>query len=319
MEIGKALQFVRGAVARKNYDVTLTHFRIANGSIQSYNGIISLSSPIDIGLSVYPKAAPFAKAIQSCDESVALHVTATGRLAIRSGAFRAYIDCLPAEEFPEVVPEGEILSLEGTDFLSALKVVEPFIGEDASRPWARGVLFRGNYLFVTNNIVLIQHWLPASFPVEVNVPQEAISELVRIGEQPERVQVSDSTVTFFYKDGRWLRSRLYATSWPDTERVLDRECAPTPLPAGFFDALDTLSPFTEKLNAVYFSRGTAKTSVLEDEGASVEIDVGADCAFNCDHLRSLRSVVQTIDLTQYPAPCIFYGKELRGAIVGLRL
>lgn len=319
MEISSALRFVQGAVARKNYDVALTHFRIENGSVQSYNGIISLSSPIDIDLRVYPKAAPFVKAIQSCEGAVALHTTPTGRLAVRSGKFRAFVECLESDMFPDVQPEGAVIDLDGIEFLQALKTTSNFIGEDASRPWARGVLFRGQSLFATNNIILFEHWLPTVFPVEVNVPQEAISELLRIGVEPEKIQVSENTVTFFYSDGRWLRSRLYATSWPDLSRVLDNASQPQPFPEGFFGGLEKLKSFTDKLNAVYFRQGTASTSLSEEDGASVDVQLDVDCAFNLDQLCLLEGIAESVDFTLYPAPCLFYGEGVRGAIAGLRM
>lgn len=318
MEISEALRFVQGAVARKNYDPALTHFRLSGGFIRSYNGLIALCSPIPLELDVTPKATPFLKAIQSCDDTVSLHITPAGKLAIKSGGFRAYVECLESEAYPDVQPEGTVIDLQGQDFLGALKVIEPFIGEDASRPWARGVLFRGQSIFATNNIIVVEHWLPSVFPTEINVPQEAISELLRIGKNPKCMWLSENTVTFEYENGCWLRSRLYATSWPDLSRILDRDSNQQPFPANFFYDLERLAPFVDKLGAVYFTDGNIQTS-LEDAGAAVETHVHNKSAFHISHLRLLDGVADTIDFEQYPAPCLFYGENLRGAIAGMRV
>lgn len=318
MGISESLRFVRGAIARKNYDAALTHFRLSDGFVRSYNGIIALCSPIPLDFTALPKAVPFIKAIQSCEDAVSLHLTPAGKLAIRSGGFRAYIECLEDADYPDVKPEGERIAIAGHDFLGALKAVERFIGEDASRPWARGVLFRGQSVYATNNIVLLEHWLPTVFPIEVNVPQEAVSELLRVGEAPAYLWTSDTSVTFEYEDGRWLRSRLYATTWPDVARVLERESAQEPFPGDFFTTLEKLVSFVDKQSIVYFNEGQATTSLAEGEGAGVDLHVHNKAAFNIHQLLQLQGIAQTIDFSQYPSPCMFYGTNLRGAIAGIR-
>lgn len=104
----EALKFVRGAVAKKDFVPALTHFRIENGSIKGYNGTIGLCSPIALDLDASPKALPFIKAIETCRDTVSMHLTGAGRLAVKSGKFRAYVECTP-EPFPDVTPTGSSL------------------------------------------------------------------------------------------------------------------------------------------------------------------------------------------------------------------
>ena len=42
----KALKFVQGAVSKKDLVPALTHFRIENGTVRSYNGMLALCTPI---------------------------------------------------------------------------------------------------------------------------------------------------------------------------------------------------------------------------------------------------------------------------------
>lgn len=312
-----ALKFVQGAVARKDFVQTLTHFHISGGFIKGYNGSLALCSPIDLDLDITPKAAPFIKAIQTCKDTVQLNLTPAGRLCIKSGAFRAYVDCID-EPYPDIQPEGEVLELDG-HLLEALKVLNPFIADDASRQWARGIMFRGPSAFATNNVVLVEYWLGYSFPVEVNVPKPAVQELIRIGVEPTKVQVSKNSVTFHYPSGRWLRTQTYTTQWPDTSKVLDRDSDQRPFPQGFFQALADLAPFLDEVSRVYLLGTRIATTPNDGLGASVEIGgIPETGIYNHKQLSLLEGVANTIDLTQYPAPCLFYGDNLRGAIVGMR-
>lgn len=320
MPIIDDLRFVQGAVARKGYDPALTHFKLSKGKVQSYNGIISLCSPIDIDFDASPKAVPFIRAVQASKDGMTLHMTAGGKLAVRSGPFRAFVECLPDDvPFPTIEPEGREVSLEGMDILAPLRTVEKFIAEDASRQWARGVLFRDQSLFATNNITLVEHWLPVRFPVEINVPQEAVSELLRIKDKPESLLVTENHITFRYASGRWLKSRLYGVSWPNVESLLGRDSAQVGVEDSFFTALETLTPFIEKNGGVYFCGDVIRTSMEEGSGASIEFGVHSEAAFHHSQLMLLRGLAKSIDWSMYPAPCLFYGADIRGVIAGRRV
>lgn len=314
-----ALKFVQGAVAKKDFVPALTHFHIGGGRIKGFNGKVALSCPIDLNLDAAPKAVPFIKAVQTCKDTVQLNMTPTGRLSIKSGGFKAFIDCVDNASYPDVQPEGEVVRLDG-EFLKALKVLAPFIADDASRPWARGILFRGMSATATNNIVILEYWLGYPFPAEINVPKAAVQELLRIGEEPTHLQVSESNVTFHFEGDRWLRTQVYDLSWPDVGKVLNRDSEQAPVPEGFFPSLLDLTPFVDELGRIFLREGRMTTTPDEGIGATVELPgLPADGCFHHKQLSLLEGVADSIDFAQYPAPCMFYGDRVRGAIVGMRI
>lgn len=316
----EALRFAQGGVARKDFVPALQFFHIQDGRILGFNGNIALSSPIDINISCRPKALQFIKAIKTCrDPVVQLYKTQQNRLAIKSGGFTAYVDCIEDADFPDVHPEGEFIKLRG-DLLEHLYTLSPFIAEDASRPWARGVLFRGKSAFATNNIILIEKWLDTPFPVEINIPEETVYELMRIKEEPIKLQLTERSVTFHYANDRWLRSNLYDTKWPDVSPIFDRPSNPKPFPDDFFLALEDLTAFVDEQQRVYFHGDKLATKPGTETGAfsQVSVDLGAGI-YNINHLKLLGRICEKIDLSMYPAPCLFFGNDLRGAIVGMQI
>lgn len=313
------LKFVQGAIARKElFSPALTHFHLYKGRLLGYNGAMALSCPIDVDLVCSPKATQFIKAIQTCrDETVQLNLNDKGRLVVRSGGFTAHVDCIE-EAFPSVAPEGEEVTLAG-GVLEALRDVSPFVGEDASRPWARGVLLRGSSAFATNNVIAVERWLGYSFPVEVNLPDEAVTELLRIGAEPVRIQLGENSATFHFAGDRWLRTQLLSTKWPEVQKILDVPNNPSPTPRGIFTALADIYPFRDELGRVFFHTDKVSTSQEEGSGASIEVPgVPASPCFNIQHFMKLDGLIDTIDLSSYPNPCIFYGVKFRGAIVGMK-
>lgn len=313
-----ALRFVQGAVAKKDFVAALTHFRIKDRTIVGANGNMTLSSPIDLDLDIMPKAGPFIKALQTCQETISLHLTAGGRLSVRSGRFKALIDCIP-EGFPDITPRGEFIELPD-GILPALKALSNFIAEDASRPWARGILLRGSSAYATNNVVLMEYWLKAPFPVPLNIPRSAVVELLRIGAEPQRLQVCQDSVTFHYEGGQWLNTLLYSTEWPDLGRVFNAQSNAEPIPDGLWEALEDLRPFTNKSNQVYLAPGKVSTGPDGDDASATSEVPGITTAgvFNLDYLLKLKGVAKKIDFTTYPKPCLFFGENVRGAIIGMR-
>ena len=311
------LKFVQGAIAKKDIIPTLTHFRIHEGIIKGYNGKIALCSPIDFGIDCQPKAVDFIKAIQTCESTVHLNMTPAGRLTVKSGKFKAHINCID-EMYPDVEPEGEMIQLTG-NLLPALKLIEPMIAEDASRPWARSILLRDQFAHATNNVVICQYWLGYKFPFDLAIPHDAVNELIRINQEPIALQISENSATFHFPDRRWLRTQTASVAWPDISRVLDKAAQPSDIYPEFFNDLETLRPFTDELNRCFFVDGSLATHV--DEGLGARVEHGQDCipndiCFNLNMLRMLSKVATSIDYNQ--APALFFGENLRGAIVQMR-
>lgn len=313
------LRFVQGAVAKKDLVPAMTHFRIENKVVRSFNGLIALSSPIEFEIDCTPKAETLVRAISNCEEEISLNMTPNDRLCIKSGRFKAFVETLSGPT-PHLNPEGDIVQFDGERLLKAFDKISPFIGNDASRPWTNGILLRDESAFATNNVCLIEYWLGTKVPFVVNIPGVAIKEMLRIGKPPTHAQLHERSITFHYEGNRWLRSQLYVTEWPDIRRVLDKECNPLPIDPRLYSALENLTHFSDELTRVYIKDHILQTHLDEDVGASYEVDgLGIAGLYQIKMLKLLEGVAETADFTRYPEPILFYGENLRGAIVGMRM
>lgn len=318
MSLAKQLKFVQGAVAKKDFIASMTHFCIAGGHVRSFNGKMALGSPIDFNIDCVPKASQLVQAIANCNETVTLAMTPAGRLAVRSGKFKAFVECT-TDATPHVQPEGEEVPLDGAAMLKAFETLMPFIGDDASRPWATGVLLQEQSAYATNNVTIVQYWLRARIPRVVNVPREAIKEMLRIGEAPTHAQLTNYSMTFHYTGNRWLRTQLLDVKWPDVDKIMDVPSNAQPMDPKLFEGLEMLRPFVDKFGRVHMRGGKLCTHTEDSEGASFDIELGAEGCYAIEMLRLLDGVATSIDWNGYPKPCMFFGDNLRGALVGLRL
>lgn len=313
----ESLRFVKGAISKKDHLPELAHFHIADGRILGFNGAMGLSAPVPLDLEANPKALPFFKAIETCKDTVQLHMTSSGRLAVKSGSFKAYIDCVDSSMSTEIIPQGDVATSTGR-LLPALETLSPFISEDASRPWSKGVLFKETKAYATNNIVLIEYDLGYKVPFEITVPHKAVRELLRIKEEPHSIQTDGSSVTFHFEGDKWLRTQVYAQPWPDLEPILNRGVAHTAVPSGLYQTVEELLPFTDDLTMLYMEPGVVRTEIHTGIGAEIEVNVQSTGAFQGKQLAALNGVATHIDFETYPDPCPFAGPGIRGVIMGAR-
>lgn len=314
----KELKFVQGSVGKKDLVPAMTHFRIEGGSVRGYNGTIAICTPIPFDIDCIPKAEPLIKAIQNCEETIMLSLTPTGRLAIKSGSFKAFIECVQGET-PHVLPEGEVFEVNGQELLAAFKVLAPFVGDDASRPFTNGILLDGMSAFATNNAIVVEYWIGVNFPHRVNVPRQALKEILRVNEPPVSIQCSENSITFHYSEGRWIRSQLIQNQWPDLKPILNRKVDMRPINPAIFVGLAKIKPFTDKLGRVYFTGEGLKTHLEEGEGSTYDIDAfGLEGIYNIEMLQLLEPVVKSICWESYPDAAMFHGERIRGAIIGMK-
>lgn len=316
----RELKFTSSAVAKKDFLPALTHFQIKDGRVSAFNGKLALSSPISCGLDCKPKAGPMVQAIARCGETIQLAMTPAGKLSIKSGSFKAFIECI-TDEMPPLEPEGTLVEVNGDALLAAFKICEPFIGNDASRQWTNGLLLRDACAYATNNVCLIQYFIGTQIPSVVNIPRDAIREAIRINEPPVHLQIAPTSITLHYSDGRWIRSQLFGIEWPNLDAILDADHNATPLDESIFTGVDTIKPFTDTMCRVYIEGNTVRTHESLDEGGSYDIegDPWAPSCYNADMFLLLKDVAKEFDVTAYPNPSLFFGENLRGAIIGLRL
>ena len=310
------LKFVSGAIAKKDLVPYMSHFSIMNGEVRSYNGMLTLSSPIAFDINCKPKADLLIKAIGNCKSTVALSMTDAGRLKIQSGKFKAFIECFN-EITPDMEPEGLMADVDGALLIKALGKLYKFIGDDASRPWSNGVLIANGSGYATNNICIVEHWLGFKPEQPLNIPKHAIREILRIGEIPESIQIAKASITLHYADKRWIKTQLLETNFPDMNKILNKESNATDIDKELFVGLDILKPFIDKVGSIHFTKGVLSTSHDLTTSANYEMDsIDFDAIFNIDMLNLLKDTATMIDW--HVTPCLFFGEQLRGAIIGMR-
>jgi len=324
----KELKFVQGAVSKDKKELIagMSHFAIENKTIRAYNGTLALSSPLPFDIDCKPKASQLVAAIGNCspDHVVSISMTPGGKLSIKSGPFRALVECI-TEETPHVEPEGDDVLFSGSALREAFKALIPFVGTDASKPWTNGIFLSGQSAFATNNVIIVEYWLGTPMPFNINIPLDTVREFLRVGEEPTHAQIASNSITFHFPDGKWIRSGLLNTDWPiaQIQAILGAPAKPGPMDPAVFEGLDAIKPFLDMTSAiggsVYFRDGHMATHLSDDLGATYDlVDFPHIGCYAMPMLKMLDGIVDSIDWSLYPKPVIFYAHEnkMRGSMMG---
>lgn len=319
------LDVVKGAISTKDLVPVLTHFALHDGRLCGFDGRVYIDAPASEtkGLALTVPAIPFIAAIEACGEIPPKMSFTDGRCEIKAGTFRASLPTGPLEDFPSTVPDGKKAKCSPKGgFLERLRILRPFVGEDASRPWVSGILLMGAKAIATNNIVIAEVSLPNTlWPAGCILPMFAVDELLRIGHEPIAYARTEQALTFFLPGDIWLRTKLIAGEWPEGAltliRSLHMKAKWTKVPDGLLAAVERVLPFCadEKAPIVRLEAGKVSTSG-EIMSAEVTGFRGLDkCAFRVEPLREVLAHALEIDWSAFPR-VPWRGKDIDGAVVG---
>lgn len=329
-EISKSVKFVQGAVDAGLFLPVLKNFAIKDNAIQGTNDVVTLNAAIDLpGVDVCVDAQRFLRAIAASDAQKTqptITQTSTGGLAIKAGRFRAAIPShADTTEFPWSTPDGDAYLLSNPEkFIRALRIVRPFIGKDATRPWSMGVLLREGILYATNNIILVAIDTDETELPSLTLPISAVDELVRVHTSlnivPKRLTAAEQSVTWFYAKHWWLKTRLIATDWPDVAKMLEsaRKTKLKPVPPTLRDAYSLIKASVLDTTPVFIKNNVLRTSVMSDTDYSAVEDVGAaDACTTAATLELVLSVATHIGFDKYPDNIPFARKTADTHLVGM--
>lgn len=323
----ESLNRVRGAVSTKDLVPVLTHFAFRDGTVAGFDGRLYIQAPLPKTLrklACTVDAVKFLAAVDACDGEPQLTV-ADGKLKVSRGNFAA---TLPTGDLAQFVPAMPDKAAEKPSWrspmLPTLQRLLPFIGEDASRPWACGVLFSGTRAYATNNVVLVRTKLRQGLPGkgDCNLPRFAVEELLRIGEEPTGIGRSDNSLTFHYADGSWLRTTLFDTAWPKPpDELLKPQGEAWPVAPELAAAVTQVQPFCpDPKNPIIRFSGT---TVLTLEGVHSAVVTGlkgplGHGAYRAEPLLAVLAAASHAAWGDFPR-VHWLGPELEGIMVGVPL
>lgn len=297
-----------------------THIGLRNNWAIAFNGTVAAGAPIAEDIYCYPHNLLFIEALSKCDENFSLTQLDNSRLSIKSGKFKAVVPCLDPLLMQNATPDPQIVGITNK-FKEAVEAVGVLASENAQHVLTASVLMNGSTVISTNRVMLLEYWHGLDLPPNVPLPKEFVKALTKQKKNLTGFGFSHNSATFYFEDGCWLKTQLYADSWPDVSRILNRQANLWSIDPNFFKALSAVAPFSECGNV--YSRLNLLCSHA-DEGAGATYECGgipAGFIYPIKQLEIMKPYVKKIDymcqgLHNFSYCLYFEGETMRGVISG---
>lgn len=314
-ELLTAIQFV-GSVLKDEGSPSETHILLSNGWAVAFNGVVGAGASIKSDIYAAPNYKLFQAALAKCGDEYSI-VQEGSNLKITSGKFKAIVPCLDpilintSNIDPNIAPIND-------EFKIALEATGALASETGQTIHSASILMKGQSLISTENgVVLLEFWHGNNLPTDIAIPKALVAPLTKTIKKLTGFGCSDTSVTFYFEDGNFIKSQLYSDKWPDVGRILNNETNPFEVPKDLWEGIAAVEKHSVD-GLVYFDSDVIRSHPNNTVGASYEIKgLPRGPIFNIKQLLSIKNYVKKIDFfVQGGKLTIWYGDKCRGAIAG---
>lgn len=316
-----ALRFIKVAQNENGKASYQKHCRfVRSASEQSFvvgfDGILAAGYPVIEEMAACPHTFRLINALERVRGAYSLTLLDNQRLSIMSGAYRAVVPCVAHNEFEYIMPDANLYKLDNAWKQAAVRA-GLYCTEGATTVMASSVVTFGASMVGTNGMAIVESYHGHQMPPDLIIPMAFVHAVSKTALDLVGFGYSQQSLTFYFENGAWIRTQLYQEQFPNFQRYLSeldmRGC--TDLPAGFFDAVAAVVPFSP-VSHVVIDRDQVRSHTDNTEGAQHQCD-GLPyemLRFNGDYLLKLKGFATKADFTTYPNFMVAMGEQTRTII-----
>lgn len=309
-----ALEFVSLA-QRDMGTISQTHCILSDHWAVASDGVLTIAHPIQDDLAACPQTARLLAALRRCGEGVSITQLDSSRLSLKSGALRVSVPCVDLQQVPIVWADPPQAPIDHR-FIEACKAISHVASETGQHVSMISLLGKGQSLFATNRMVLLEYWHGLNLPPYWIFPKAAAIALQKIALKLVGFGISERSATFHYENGAWFKTQLYAEHWPNNLDAMfeGAPAVPVPLPPDLFDAVEKLSAFTDT-GRIEFGENVLRAINIDNESAEHDVKgITAGPIFSVKQLLAVAPVAKTWGLHPELKRAFVFGENIRGVM-----
>lgn len=308
-----ALKFIEPAqkkvgTPQQQFSMMLNHWLVAS------NGVLTIGTKIEEDLQAFPHTLQLLDALSKVSGDLTIGQINEGCMSVTSGAFNALIPC--AAPFDILPPDPQIAVINDR-IRDALDSVQVLATDGAPDAVCAAVLLQGQTAVATNRHAIIEHFHGVDLPPNLLLPKASVQAIVKTKKPLTGFGFSESSATFYFDDGSFIKTQLYKENYPDYQRLLNVPTNAFPLPQGFFSAVHAIESFSEN-GQVFFKKGVMHSHPDSGKATTYKVEgLSDDMGFNSKYLIMLELGIKTADFQPLQRKMFFFGNDCRGCIMGL--
>lgn len=313
-----ALKFV--AIAQKKAGPTNIQFsHVAHNWAAAFDGVLTVAHPIEEDLQACPHTLQFIDALSKADEELAITQLGPNTLSVTSGVFKGLVPCVGFDEVPIPAPDPQCATIDDR-IKAAFAAVAGLAQEGAPNATYAAVLLQAGSAVATNGAAMLEYWHGIDLPPGMMLPKASAVAIAKAGPALTGFGFSPSSATFYFENGAFIKTQLYGERYPNYAAAL--ECAgmnPWPIPDEFFKAVRAVESFSQNGN-IFFESGAIASNIARDQASTYKVEgLPERMGFNAKLLLSVEHAFKQAHFDAAANKVVFFGENIRGALMGLDL
>lgn len=314
----EALRFIALA-QQKEGTPAQTHCAIGNGCVVAFNGVFAAGHLIEDDLSACPHTMRLLDALNKCGETVSITQLDSGRLSVKSDKFRALIPCIPFDQLIDVGPDEPCAEIDDR-IKAGFEMVAPVLSDTPQRAMLGAALLQAGSIVGTNGHMLLEYWHGIDLPPGLLIPKAACIAVSKAAKKLTKFGFTDNSATFFFEDDSFIKTQLFADSYPDYDCIFPEAPNPWPAPVGLFDAIRKVQSLADDKIVHFNGTSVSVMDAQRKEAGSFDVDGLPDrMAFNMDYLFIAEESFKQVEFDTKGCRVLFFGDNVRGAIMGIKV
>lgn len=246
-ELLAALAAVQPGLANKEIIEQTQSFIFLDGQVITYNDVVSVRHPLDLGFNGAVKADELYKLLRRHKSAEVDISKGENMVVVRTKTSQAEIVMdteirAPIEEVQVPLPEDEEWGELPTNFKDALRFCSTTVSVDMTKQLLTCIHFRGKVAESTDGFRITQYKLETGIEAAFLVPGSAIKHILNY--TLEGVIVRNGWLHLLTDKGAVFSCRTYADDYPDLNRFLDVQGDQFTLPEGMDEVVERAVIFT---------------------------------------------------------------------------
>lgn len=306
-----ALEFV--SVAQKKAGSASQQFsRMGYGWLCVTNDTLTLGTKIVEQLEVCPHTLMLLDALNKCGSHLVISQVSDGALLVKSGEFEALIPCTNPAEIVISAPDDCIADCDDR-LKAALAGCAALVTEGALQVHLAAVLVQAWSCVATNGHAMLELAHGIDLPPGMVMPKAAALAIAKCKKPLVGFGYSPNSATFWFDDGSFIKTQLFAERYPNYQRVLEVPTNCAEVPKEFFKAVKLISGFADN-NVLTIYEGMLKVG---DDNALVTYNlktIPAIVKLNLKDLLTVEPYFRNADFKSVDGYVYFSADKARGCL-----
>lgn len=311
-----ALTFISAASKDTKQGLYQKHIHIGGQMAVAFDGVLAAGHPIDEDFVAFPNLEQLRAALETCGKQLSLTL-GDGTIEVKGENVHAVVQCLPAADMHLTVPDPNGWQLDDV-IKAAFEACIRYTREGGTKVHESAILLGANTCIGTNGSALIEYWHGVNLP-DMILPRAFCHAVMKTKAKLVGFGWGDGrSVTFWFEDGSWIKSQLYAEGFPMNARtIMDVQATLSPVAPDFVKAIEAVVAFSDDGTVTLEAGQIIGGSDSGPAGAAYDVKdmkVAGKRRYNASFILKVADLIQTIDIDTDPARLIWYGDKVRGII-----